>query len=225
MPPADVAAFKHALVKDFGSLTYKTCRVDVEKATAREASDLANIKRAIKEGGGFLETNQLVIGAMQGWMVEEARSALEEMPVEERATSALINNLGLMLSDQGKLGDAEPLYREALAGCRRTLGDEHPSTLSSINNVANLLKDQGKLGDAEPLYREALAGRRRTLGDEHPYTLNSIFNFANLLWAQGKKAEALEMYRQELEGVRRVLGEDHPSTQQSLRNYNNKTKK
>ena len=225
MPPADVASFKHALENDFDSLTYKTCRVDVEKATAREANDLVNIQRAIVEGGGFPKTNQLVIEAMKGWMVEEARSALEEMPVEERATSALINNLANLLADQGKLGDAEPLYREALAGKRRTLGDEHPSTLNSIFNFAGLLWKQGKLGDAEPLYREALAGRRRTLGDEHPDTLNSIYNFAGLLWEQGKKAEALEMYRQELEGVRRVLGEDHPYTQQSLRNYNNKTKK
>jgi hypothetical protein len=54
MPPADVDAFKRALVggqESFNSLTYKTCRVDVEKASAREASDLANIKRAIVEGG------------------------------------------------------------------------------------------------------------------------------------------------------------------------------
>ena len=70
MPPADVASFKHALENDFDSLTFKTCRVDVEKATAREANDLVNIQRAIVEGGGFLKTNQLVIEAMKGWMVE-----------------------------------------------------------------------------------------------------------------------------------------------------------
>ena len=84
MPPADVAAFKEALLNDFDSLAYKTCTVDVEKATAREASDLANIKRAIEESGGFLKTNQLVFGAMKGWLVEEARAALEAMPAEER---------------------------------------------------------------------------------------------------------------------------------------------
>jgi hypothetical protein len=60
MPPEDAAAFKEALMKDFDSLTYKTCRVDVEKAGAREQADLDNIRRVIKESGGFLKTNQLV---------------------------------------------------------------------------------------------------------------------------------------------------------------------
>jgi tetratricopeptide (TPR) repeat protein len=218
MPPADVASFKHALEDDFDSLTYKTCRVDVEKATAREANDLVNIQRAIVEGGGFLKTNQLVIGAMKGWMVEEARSALEEMPVKERATSALINNLANLLKGQGKLSDAEPLYREALAGRRRTLGDEHPSTLSSINNLAILLKGQGRLGEAEPLYREAFFGRRRTLEVEHPDTLGSINNLGLLLYEQGKLGDAEPLFREALAGRRRTLEVEHPDTLGSINN-------
>ena len=43
----------------------------------------------------------------------------------------------------GKLGEAEPLFREALAASRETLGDRHPDTLTSINNMASLLKAQG----------------------------------------------------------------------------------
>jgi tetratricopeptide (TPR) repeat protein len=207
MPPVDAAAFKKALRNDFDSLTYKTCRVDVEKATAREANDLVNIQRAIVEGGGFLKTNQLVIGAMKGWMVEEARSALEEMPVEERGTSNLLWNLASLLNDQGRLVEAEPLRREQLEAHRRKHGDEHPSTLGSINNLAILLKDQGKLGDAEPLYREALAGKRRTLGDEHPSTLMSINNLAILLSDQGKLGDAEPVYREALAGRRRTLWE------------------
>ena len=159
MPPEDVADFLRALTADFDSLTYKTCRVDVENAGAFEQADLDNIKRVIREAGGFLKTNQLVIGAMQSWMVKEAGAALEAMPVEERATSALISNLAILLKNQGKLGEAEPLYLEALAARRRTLGNEHPDTLASINNLANLLKNQGKLGEAEPLYLEATGER------------------------------------------------------------------
>ena len=59
--------------------------------------------------------------------------------------------------DQGKLGEAEPLHREALSALRRTLCDEHPATLLSINNLTGVLADQGKLGEAEPLYREAFS--------------------------------------------------------------------
>ena len=40
----------------------------------------------------------------------------------------------LLLQEQGKLSEAEPLYREALEGRWRTLGDAHPITLSSTSN-------------------------------------------------------------------------------------------
>jgi tetratricopeptide (TPR) repeat protein len=212
MPPADVTAFKEALVNDFDSLAFKTCRVDVEKATAREASDLANIQRAIVEGGGFLKTNQLVIGAMQGWMVEEARSALDAMPAAERGASCLATNLAELLRLQGKLGDAEPLYREALAARRRDLGDEHPLTLKTIAGVASLLRGVCRLAEAEPLYREALAARRRTLGHAHASTLRSIICMGVLLSDQGRLDEAEPLFREALAGAAVALGVSHAYT-------------
>jgi len=69
-------------------------------------------------------------------------------------TLAGINNLGGLLKTQGKLSEAEALYREALEGSRRTLGEIHSFTLTCTNNLAILLKGQGKLNEAEPLYRD-----------------------------------------------------------------------
>ena len=43
-----------------------------------------------------------------------------------------ISNMGRLLQAQGKLDEAEPLYREDLAACRETLGDRHPDTLTSV---------------------------------------------------------------------------------------------
>jgi tetratricopeptide (TPR) repeat protein len=221
MPPADAAAFKEALVHDFDSLIYKTCRVDVEKASAREASDLANIKRAIVESGGFLKTNQLVIGALREWMAGASRAALNTLPTEERATSALITSYAGLLLDYGKLEEAAPLYLEALEGRRRTLGDTHPNTLASINNYAMLLRKKGKLEEAAPLCREALESMRRTLGDAHPSTLNAINNYAGLLKEQGKLKEAAPLYREALESRRRTLGNTHERTLWSINNFAN----
>ena len=82
-----------------------------------------------------------------------------------------VNNLAVLLKAQGKLVEAEPLYREALEGRRRTLGDTHPNTLNSINNFAMLLEAQRKLSEAELLYREAVSGAKKTLGDAHPTTV------------------------------------------------------
>jgi hypothetical protein len=218
MPPADVASFKHALEDDFDSLTYKTCRVDVEKATAREVSDLLNTQRAIVEGGGFLKTNQLVIGAMKGWMVEEATLALEAMHPEVRGLSPLIINLARLLRDMGKFSGAEPLNLEALDARRRALGDSHPDTLTAINSMGLLLQAEGRFGKAEPLFREALSRGLSTLGGEHINTLQSMNNLATLLQAQGKSGEAEPMHRKALSARRRTLGDEHPDTLQSISN-------
>jgi non-specific serine/threonine protein kinase/serine/threonine-protein kinase len=158
---------------------------------------------------------------------------------EHPSTMALINNLGSvvysmgqLLYHQGKLNEAlgkldaaEPLYREALEGRRRKLGDEHPSTLTSINNLSALLHARGKLDDAEPLIREALEARRSTLGDDHPDTLNSIQSMGMLLKDRDKLEEAETLLRDALEGLRRTLGDEHPNTQHVKRNLESLLKK
>ena len=51
-------------------------------------------------------------------------------------------------SDVWRRLQAKPLFEEALAARRETLGDRHPDTLISINNLGLLLKAQGRLDEA-----------------------------------------------------------------------------
>jgi len=69
---------------------------------------------------------------------------------EHPDTITLMNDLALLYQHQGKYADAEPLYKEALAGSQKALGLEHPYTLTSMNNLAFLYRHQGKYTDAEP---------------------------------------------------------------------------
>ena len=136
--------------------------------------------------------------------------------VTRQHTLHSVNSMACFLHNQGKLSQAEPLYREALSSRRSALGDDHPDTLTSINNMALLLQDQGKLGQAEPLYREALSSRRSALGDDHPDTLASINNMAFVLKGQGKFGDAESLVREALSSRRRILGDDHPDTLVSI---------
>ena len=83
--------------------------------------------------------------------------------MDHPSTLTSVNNLGSLLEAQGKLEEAEVLYRRALEGFERVLGVDHPNTLTSVNNLGWLLQDQGKLEEAEVLYRRALEGNELQL--------------------------------------------------------------
>jgi len=50
-----------------------------------------------------------------------------------------MSNFAMLLKAQGKLDEAEPLYRDDLAACKDTLGDKHPSTLTSVSALVLVL--------------------------------------------------------------------------------------
>ena len=78
--------------------------------------------RKMDEMAGATAINARVIGLLRGALETVARAALARLPEAERAGSTLANQVAMPLKDQGKLGEAEPLCREALAAHRETLG-------------------------------------------------------------------------------------------------------
>ncbi len=49
---------------------------------------------------------------------------------------ALARRVQILLKTQGKLDEAEPLYRRALAIFEASLGPAHPDVATSLNNLA-----------------------------------------------------------------------------------------
>ena len=192
---AESVAFHSALAKDFDSIMLSTSKIDTRRAAAFNERDREMIEAAVRSSpGGFEAVNGKIHDCLRSWLASEGRRALETCRamrgIDDADTLSLTDCLGGLLSDQSKLGEAEPLYREALRGRLETLGEMHPDTLNSLNNLANLLSDQGKLSEAELLYGAALRGRRETLGETHSDTLWLLNNLANLRRKQGKLNEA-----------------------------------
>ncbi len=94
---------------------------------------------------------------------------------------ASLNNLAGLYDAQGRYGEAEPLYRRALAICETALGAEHPDTATTLNNLAGFYRAQGRYAEAEPFYRRALAIKETALGAEHPDTLRVKGNLERML--------------------------------------------
>ena len=76
---------------------------------------------------------------MRDWLAQAGRDALATLPDSERGTSKLIGCVGQLLQDQGKFGEAEPLYRESFTARKETPGDKHPSTLISVSALVVLV--------------------------------------------------------------------------------------
>ena len=98
------------------------------------------------------------------------------MPSSWRGASSTLssmNNLAIVLQEQGKWREAEEMHREVVEIRHRVLGEEHQDTWSSMNGLASVLKEQGKWQQAEETCIEVLGLRRKALGEDHSDTLAS----------------------------------------------------
>ena len=120
--------------------------------------------------------------------------------------------------NQGRYGEAEPLYKRSLAIYEKLLGAEHSLTATSLNNLAGLYESQGRYVEAEPLYKRSLAITEKVLGSEHPHSGASLNNLAGLYKSQGRYVDAEPLYKRSLAIKEKVLGREHPSTATSLNN-------
>jgi len=89
-------------------------------------------------------------------------------------------NYGIILIEEGKLGEAEEAFRKALA--------IDPSYHAAHNNLGNVLEREGKLPEAAAEYRKALEG--------NPGFRRAHFNLGRLLVYQHQYAEGIEQLLQ-----------------------------
>jgi tetratricopeptide (TPR) repeat protein len=121
-----------------------------------------------------------------------------------------MNNLALVLRDQGRFDLAEPLYREALDLLRAAYGPRHLRVAIALFNLAAVTEDQGRYADAEPLYREALEIDRQALGDAHAEVAADRMRLGMLLHLDGRSGEAEPLLRDSLARLRAALPPAHP---------------
>jgi len=112
-----------------------------------------------------------------GWTLW--RDTLDKNP----AAWAAHNNLGRLLADSGRLGEAKDQYREAI--------ELHPAYAHAHNNLGVVLGREGSDGEAEGEYRTALR--------LDPEYAEAHSNLGNLLARTGRPTEAVEHQRAAVE--------------------------
>jgi tetratricopeptide (TPR) repeat protein len=135
---------------------------------------------------------------------------------ERKTVLHAVHMLGILYKAQGRLGEAEQMYKRALRGREEALGLGHSSTLDTVNNLGNLYKAQGKLGEAEQMYTRALRGYEAPGSvrvQQYLPALNTLQNMGDLYAKRVKSAKARAMYARALSGLTSVLG---PSSERCM---------
>ena len=115
-----------------------------------------------------------------------------------------------MLHDAGKYGEAEALYRRALALAQEAFGAESVDALPARENLAALLWDAGKAGEAEPEYRIVLERLEALVGGAHPDAAAARHDLGEVLVELGRGDEARPLLARALEGYGAYFAADHP---------------
>ncbi|HXW71234.1 MAG TPA: tetratricopeptide repeat protein [Methylocella sp.] len=149
---------------------------------------------------------------------EAADAVGKSLGAEHPSTATSLNNLALVLLDQGDYAAAKPLLKRALAIREKVQGAEHPDTATSLNALAGLLYSQGHYAAAKPLFERGLAISEKVLGADNPDTATSLNNLAALLDDQGDYEGAKPLYERALAIREKALGAEHPSTARYLNN-------
>ncbi len=173
------------------------------------AADPARLARLLQQLGESLTA--------QGRYAESLAPLEESLALRRRAdpasaeSAASLDALGIRHHYAGDLGQAETMYREALAIFRERLGPADPSTLATENNLANLMSDRGRFDEAIALHRRILETSLPIHGETHPEIAVSLSNLATALRKRGLLGEARTTLARALEIKTRLYGELHPS--------------
>ncbi|MCE9642261.1 MAG: tetratricopeptide repeat protein [Betaproteobacteria bacterium] len=150
---------------------------------------------------------------------EAALREAESFGTNDLRLPVTLHDLARLYMDQGRLTQAEPILRRALAILEKTQGPDHPDVGAALNNLAGLRKAQGRLAEAESLYLRDLAITEKALGPDHRDVGLSLSNLAGLYLALGRLSEAGQLMQRSLAILEKTLGRNNLSIVLALKTF------
>ncbi len=113
---------------------------------------------------------------------------------EGRTGAALMNSLGSVLQDLGRLEEAEQQYRRSMRMIESQFGPDDPDLVFALNNLGGLMMVRGRLGEAARLRERSLEMRERRYPATDPVVLRAVENLAAVRLAQKQYTEAQRLF-------------------------------
>lgn len=182
----------------------------LERKNGPDHPDVANLLlclAAIREEAGDLATAER-LGRRAARILETMEDAGPDVP---RLRIQSLGMLAGVLRNQGCYGEAEQLFRRALALSEKDLGPDDLQTAALLNGLGMLHKCQGRYDEAEPLYRHALDIVDAALGPDDLQAASLYHNLGGLEHARGRADLGEPPARWAVMIRERALGPDHPA--------------
>lgn len=170
-----------------------------DSALARATFDLAVV---VHRSGDFERAIPLF---------EEAIAFYRDRPGANEEAAFGLETIGQIRSAQRRFGEAEPLFREALAIRKKLTAGDDDYTAADLIALARVLRDTDHLDAAEPVALEGLEMWRRIHRDPHTEVATAAHTYARILIALGRYSEAEAYLNEALSTRRSLLGGEHPS--------------
>lgn len=111
-----------------------------------------------------------------------------------RTGAALMNSLGSVLQDLGRLDEAEQQYRRSIRMMVSQFGPDDPDLVFALNNLGGLMMVRGRLSEAARLRERSLEIRERRHPAADPVVLRAVENLAAVRFAQKQFTEAQHLF-------------------------------
>lgn len=134
----------------------------------------------------------------------------------QRDLTIAMTNIGYNYLREGKLQDAEAIFRSAAA--REDIEGDDPRGYTTFDGLISALLSQDKLNEAEELCETIYPRRVRILGRTHRDTLTTRSDLAAIHASRGDPAKAETIRREVYNAQLGTLGKAHPVTLMTLHN-------
>jgi serine/threonine-protein kinase len=170
----------------------------LELRRARLGPNAVEVAEALAELGYNVRD---VVGPDSAAVILQQASEVPGLDPDSEEGVRISLGLAFVLRAQGKIEEAEALYREAIPKLRTLIPDD-PELGTHINNLAFLLKNRGAYDEAASLYGEAHSLYAGTHGSGHPISLMLASNLSLALFEGGRVEEGETVMRERVEAAR-----------------------
>lgn len=153
----------------------------------------------------------LVTAGRYGGAADACQVALElqqqHLHWNKSEVAEVMNEFGMVLVQQGKFQEAEPLLRQALF-----LQGKHDylQQANTLSNLAELLYLRREYPEAEQAFLQALEIRERVLGARHLLTIRSRLKLGTVYYGMGRQERAETLFTTVLNVATEMYGNNHP---------------